>query len=81
MDDQNEQASESQSSTTRRGRKPQATGRSRNFSLEEAFRDAIRQLPPLSGADRMDVVKVVEIRGEFGGIANLSDLLVTVRRV
>ncbi|MDQ5825921.1 MAG: hypothetical protein M3441_17135 [Chloroflexota bacterium] len=60
----------------------EATGRSSNLSFDEAFADALENLGPLQDPhpDQMDVVVVTEIRGEFGGIANLHDLVVTIRR-
>jgi hypothetical protein len=60
----------------------EATGRSRNLSFEEAFTDAVKNLPPLdpSHPDALDVVVVTEIRGEFGGIAGFHDLVVKIRR-
>jgi hypothetical protein len=61
----------------------EATGRSRNLSFEEAFADAHKNLPPRPSPkpDELEVVVVTEIRGEFGGIAGLHDLVVTVRRL
>lgn len=60
----------------------EAIGRSRNLSFDEAFADALRNLPPLDPhPDQMDVVIVDEIRGEFGGIAGFRDLVVKVRRL
>lgn len=60
----------------------EATGRSSNLSFDEAFADALENLGPLQDPhpDQMDVVVVTEIRGEFGGIAGLHDLVVTIRR-
>ena len=60
----------------------EASGRSRNLSFEEAFTDALNNLPPRapSNPDDLEVVVVTEIRGEFGGIAGFHDLVVTVRR-
>jgi flavin-binding protein dodecin len=60
----------------------EATGRSRNLSFDEAFADALNNLPSSipSHPDQLDVVTVIEIRGEFGGIAGLHDLVVKVRR-
>lgn len=61
----------------------EATGRSRNLSFEEAFADAVKNLPPRdpSHPDEMDVVVVTDIRGEFGGIAGSHDLVIKVRRL
>jgi hypothetical protein len=61
----------------------EATGRSRKLSFDEAFADALNNLPPFqpSHPDQMDVVIVVNIRGEFGGIAGFRDLVVKVRRL
>jgi hypothetical protein len=61
----------------------EATGRSHNLSFDEAFADAVRNLPPRepSHPDEMDVVVVTEIRGEFGGIAGFQDLVVKIRRL
>ncbi len=61
----------------------EATGRSRNLSFEEAFADALRNLPPRTPThpDEMTIVVVTEIRGEFGGIAGFHDLVVKIRRL
>jgi hypothetical protein len=60
----------------------EAIGRSSRLSFDEAFADAIKNLPPRtpSHPDELEVVTIVEIKAEFGGIAGLHDLLVRVRR-
>jgi hypothetical protein len=59
----------------------EAIGRSRNLSFDEAFADALKNLPPPPNIpDWLDVVTVIEIKGEFGGIVGLHDLVVKVRR-
>jgi hypothetical protein len=61
----------------------EAVGRSRNLSFDEAFADAIKKLPRpnRTKTDYLDVIKVTEIRGEFGGFAGLHDLVVKVQRL
>jgi hypothetical protein len=61
----------------------EASGRSRNLSFDEAFADALKNLPPRTptNPDELEVVVVTEIRGEFGGIAGFHDLVVKVRRL
>lgn len=58
-----------------------AVGRSRSLSFQEAFVDALRQLPPPTDPqpDELQTTEVVEIGGEFGGIAGLHHLYVKVR--
>jgi hypothetical protein len=56
-----------------------AVGRSRSLSFQEAFADAVRQLPMPNFPDALLGVEVVEIGGEFGGIAGLHHLYVKVR--
>jgi hypothetical protein len=60
---------------------PRATGRSAQFSLEEAVSNAVNQLPPLPGADREDRVRIVTLEAEYGGIMGGSRLVVTVERI
>jgi hypothetical protein len=59
-----------------------ATGFSRNLSFDEAFADAVAQLPPLDvqGVDILSRVRVIEVGGLFGGIAGFHDLFVSVCR-
>jgi hypothetical protein len=61
----------------------EATGFSSNLSFDEAFADALANLPPLDLGGTADVlvrVQVVEIGGLFGGIAGFNDLFVRVCR-
>lgn len=55
-----------------------ATGRSNNLSFDEAFADAVDQLPPSPVADGLTRVVVTEISGMFGGFAGFHELAVTV---
>ncbi|MEM7042053.1 MAG: hypothetical protein AAF543_04500 [Pseudomonadota bacterium] len=56
-----------------------ATGRSAALSFDEAFADALAQLPPSPVADGQTRVKVTEIGGLFGGIAGFHELFVKIR--
>ena len=61
----------------------EATGFSSNLSFDEAFAQALANLPPLDLTGTADVlvrVQVVEIGGLFGGIAGFNDLFVRVCR-
>jgi hypothetical protein len=61
----------------------EATGFSPNLSFDEAFADALANLPPLDLGGTADVlvrVQVVEVGGLFGGIAGFNDLFVRVCR-
>jgi hypothetical protein len=61
----------------------EATGFSANLSFDEAFADALANLPPIDLGGTADVlvrVQVVEIGGLFGGIAGFNDLFVRVCR-
>jgi hypothetical protein len=60
----------------------EATGFSKQLSFDEAFADAIAQLPPIEPErpDALATVRVVEIGGLFGGIAGFHDLYVRVCR-
>lgn len=64
------------------GTRQEVSGRSRNLSFDEAFADAIKNLPPRTPSHpyEIDVVTVIEIKGEFGGFTGLHDLVVMVRR-
>lgn len=57
-----------------------ATGYSETFSFTEAFQDAIGNLPPDANPypDKLTNVKVVGIGANFGGIAGLNRMYVTV---
>lgn len=59
-----------------------ATGYSKKRSFDEAFANAIAQLPALEPAhpDTLETVRVVEIGGLFGGIVGFHDLYVRVSR-
>lgn len=56
----------------------QVTGRSTSLSFNEAFADAVAQLPPSPVADGLTRLKVAEIGGLFGGIAGFHELFVKV---
>jgi hypothetical protein len=61
----------------------EATGRARrSLSFGEAFRDALANLPAVETpiADWLEIVEVVSVKAEFGGIDGRSDLVVHVRR-
>ena len=64
------------------GGQAEATGRGRQLSLEDALRDAIRQLPPPDTGvrDALTQYELVRTEVEVGGIDGRSDLLVTMRR-
>ncbi|GAA4734796.1 hypothetical protein GCM10023328_13520 [Modestobacter marinus] len=53
------------------------------MSFDEAFADAVANLPPFEPPfpDAMDRVDVVDTGALFGGIAGLHHLFVRVRRV
>ena len=57
-----------------------ATGYSNSFSFTEAFQDAIGNLPPDNDdyPDKLINVRVVQTGAEFGGIAGLNRMYVTV---
>jgi hypothetical protein len=57
-----------------------ATGYSNTFSFTEAFQDAVANLPPDPHPfpDKLTNVSVIAIGGNFGGIAGLHRLFVTV---
>jgi hypothetical protein len=59
----------------------EATGMSANRSFDEAFADAVANLPaPFpTHPDQLTTVEVVRIGGLFGGIAGFNHLVVTVR--
>lgn len=59
----------------------EVTGYSDNLSFDEAFRDAIKNLPTntYSYPDQLKTYSVVRIGAEFGGIAGFHRLTVTVR--
>lgn len=60
----------------------EATGFSRNLSFDEAFANALANLPPFEPPfpDALAQVDVVEIGGLFGGIAGFRHLFVRVCR-
>jgi hypothetical protein len=61
----------------------EATGFSGNLSFDEAFADALANLPPLDLTGTADIlvrVQVAEIGALFGGIAGFNDLFVRVCR-
>ena len=55
------------------------TGRSASLSFDEAFADALAQLPASPAADGQTRVKVTEIGGLFGGLAGFHELFVKIR--
>ena len=57
-----------------------ATGYSNSFLFTEAFQDAIANLPPDNNSypDKLINVSVVQTGAEFGGIAGLNRMYVTV---
>jgi hypothetical protein len=57
-----------------------ATGYSNNFSFDEAFRDAIDNLPPMDPPypDYLEMIKVVETGAMIGGIAGLHRMYVKI---
>lgn len=57
-----------------------ATGYSESFSFTEAFQNAIGNLPPDPDPfpDKLTNVTVVRVGANFGGIAGLSRMFVTV---
>jgi hypothetical protein len=59
----------------------EATGMSRNLNFDEAFADALAQLPPpaTQHPDQLTSVVVVETGGLFGGIAGFHHLYVRIR--
>ena len=59
----------------------EATGMSRNLSFDEAFADALAQLPPpaTSHPDQLTSVVVTETGGLFGGIAGFHHLYVRIQ--
>ncbi|HEY0070325.1 MAG TPA: hypothetical protein VGE04_10190 [Chloroflexia bacterium] len=81
MSYQDEKSGEDQNNDEYKHGGAEATGRGNNFSFEEALVDAIGNRPPLGGADRLDTVKVVDIRAEFGGFVGTRTLIVKIRRV
>ena len=56
-----------------------ATGRSKTLSFDEAFADALDQVPPSPVDDGMTRVKVTEIGGLFGGAAGFRELFVKIQ--
>lgn len=59
-----------------------ATGYSSTFSFEDAFEDAVRKLPPNPApVDSLTSVRVSGIGGEFGGIAGIRRMWVSVIRI
>jgi len=59
-----------------------STGFSKNLSFDEAFANALANLPPVQSpvADALTRVQVVEIGGLFGGIAGFRHLFVRICR-
>lgn len=60
----------------------EATGFSKNLSIDEAFADALAKLPPITPEhpDTLETVRVAEIGAFFGGIAGFRDVWVRVCR-
>lgn len=61
-------------------RRVQATGYSAAYSFDEAFRDAISNLPPDENPfpDKLTTIHVVDVGAMFGGFVGLSQMYVTV---
>ncbi|MGH3887834.1 MAG: hypothetical protein ACRDSZ_14940 [Pseudonocardiaceae bacterium] len=59
-----------------------ATGFSKKLSYDEAFANALANLPPLKspGADGVERIQVVKIGGLFGSTAGFHDLFVRICR-
>jgi hypothetical protein len=58
-----------------------AIGYSQSFSFEDAFSDAVRKLPAVpQPIDGLTSVRVTGVGGEFGGIAGIQRLWVSVSR-
>ncbi|MDQ5820171.1 MAG: hypothetical protein M3540_01885 [Actinomycetota bacterium] len=55
------------------------TGTSRRFSFQEAFRKAVRQLPPKQIPDLLRTVEVTRIGGAFGGLMGIQQLTVEIK--
>jgi len=60
----------------------EATGFSRKLSFDEAFANAVANLPPVESpvADALTRVQVLEVGGLFGGFAGFNDLFVRICR-
>lgn len=60
----------------------EATGFSKKLSFDEAFANAVDNLPPIEPpvADALSRVQVLEIGALFGGIAGFHDLFVRISR-
>jgi hypothetical protein len=60
----------------------EATGFSRKLSFEEAFANAVANLPPIEPpvADALSQVKVLEIGGLFGGLLAFHHLFIKISR-
>jgi hypothetical protein len=60
----------------------EAIGFSKQLSFDEAFADALANLPTIEPEhpDTLETVRVVEIGGLFGGIAGFHDLFVRICR-
>lgn len=60
----------------------EATGFSKKLSFDEAFANAVANLPPIEPPvpDALSRVQVLEIGGLFGGIAGFHDLFVRISR-
>jgi hypothetical protein len=57
-----------------------AIGYSNRLSFQEAFANAVAQIPMTRRADAFLRVRVEEVGGEFGGIAGFHRLYVKIRR-
>jgi hypothetical protein len=60
----------------------EATGFSKKLSFEEAFANALANLPPVQSpvADSLERIRVVEVGALFGGIAGYRDMFVRICR-
>lgn len=63
--------------------KRSATGFSERMNFDEAFHQAINNLPQFSAPypDYMETIKVVEIGALFGGIAGISKMYVSIEAI
>lgn len=57
----------------------EVTGCSTSLSFDEAFADALKQVPNSGMADGMKTLQVTEIGGRFGGFAGFHELYVKVK--
>lgn len=60
----------------------ETTGFSKRLSFDEAFANAVNNLPPIGDPhpDQLETITVVDMGALFGGIAGFHDLWVRIRR-